>query len=264
MQVLVLSSGSSGNCSYIETGKAKILIDAGISYKDIVARLEKEGKRLKDIDAVFVTHEHIDHIRSLIPVLKESKATLYINKTTYNDAEIKLKKSLSSFNHHYIKSNIKYNINDLTVVPLKLSHDTSYCYGYVCKQGETGNITYGQVTDTGYLPDEYFKLLSFVKVLLFESNHDKNMLRCCSRPEFIKKRICSDNGHLSNEQCATYLKEFASENNKHIILGHISEECNEYMMAKENIINAFNGNVPFKLSIAYQNTPLPIMNIEDE
>lgn len=264
MQVLVLSSGSSGNCAYVETDHAKILIDAGIPYKDIVSRMAKEGKSVKELDAVFVTHEHTDHIRSLVNVLKDSKATLFINKTTYSDAEEKLKKSLAGFNTHYIKSNIKYNVGDLSVVPLKLSHDTSYCYGFVLKQGESGNITYGQITDTGYLPEEYFKLLSFVKVLLFESNHDVDMLMTSSRPDFLKKRIKSNKGHLSNDQCLEYLKKFTSENNKHIILGHISEECNEYMLAKENIEKGFNGKVPFKLTIAYQNTPLPIMNIEDE
>ena len=115
--------------------------------------------------------------------------------------------------------NVTYNIKDLSVVPMKLSHDTYSCLGYMMKELNTDkNISFATITDTGYIDKKYYKILSFINTILIESNHDVEMLLNSNRPWMLKNRILSNNGHMSNEECVKHLKHFISNNNKNIIL----------------------------------------------
>ena len=263
MKIVVLASGSKGNCTYIETRETKIILDAGISLKQIRTRLENQGIKLDTLDAVFVTHEHIDHIRCLNKLLAYTNATLYINQTTYENANERLYGELDYYTKAFIKPDVLYKIKDLGIVPLNLSHDTDSCYGYLFRQLNTKkNVTYGHITDTGIIPEKYFPILSSIDTLTIESNHDVDLLKSSSRPWPLIKRILSDHGHLSNEQCTSAIKSFISNKNKRFILAHVSEECNTYELPKDTLLSAFK-TPTFDVQVALQNEELPLINIED-
>lgn len=263
MKVVVLGSGSKGNSTYIEAGSTKILIDAGLSYLQVKNRLYNQGIVLSKLDAVFITHEHTDHIGNLVTILKKTNACLYIHKDTYFTANIKLKDQLKSFSHQYIKADYKYDFESLSIVPIELSHDTNHCLGFLVKElGTNRNNSFSSITDTGYIPDRYYKILSYIKVVLIESNHDEQMLINSNRPRELIKRILSDHGHMSNAQCVESLKKFISKNNKMVILGHISEECNDYEYARKFLIKSYQGHPPFDLKVAYQYEEVPLIDLE--
>lgn len=265
MKIVIIGSGSKGNSTYIETKNAKILIDAGLSLLQVKNRLLFEGITLDTLDAVFVTHEHTDHIGNLVQILTKTHATLYINEVTYQNANKKLKNGLVHFEKVFIDAEIKYELKDIAVVPILLSHDTPVCYGYLVKELFTEeNNTFASITDTGFIPTKYYKILSTIAVLLVESNHDVKMLMNSGRPWMLIDRILSNNGHMSNQQCCDHLKQIVSNYTKKVILAHISEECNDYELARSFFIKEFGKEITFDLSIAYQYTPHQIIELGGE
>ena len=265
MKVVVLGSGSKGNSTYIETKETKVLIDTGLSLLQVRNRLKNQGITLGNLDAVFITHEHTDHIKELVSILSKTSATLYIEENTYVEANNRLRGNLVNFPKVFIKADKKYNIKDLSVVPMKLSHDTYSCLGYMMKELNTDrNISFATITDTGYIDKKYYKILSYINTILIESNHDVEMLLNSNRPWMLKNRILSNNGHMSNEECVKHLKHFISDNNKNIILGHISEECNDYDLAYDYVKMSFDNKPTFNLSVAYQYNEHPIVIIGEE
>ncbi len=265
MKVVIIGSGSKGNSTYIETKNTKVLIDTGLSLLQVKSRLKNQGILFDKLDAVFITHEHTDHIKELVSILTKTNATLYIEENTYFEANRRLRGNLVNFKKVFIKPDTKYNINDLSVVPMKLSHDTVSCLGYLMKELETNkNNTFASITDTGYIDKKYYKILSYINTIMIESNHDPEMLLNSGRPWMLINRILSNKGHMSNEECIKHLKNFISENNKNIILGHISEECNDYDLAYDVINQAVDNEPSFNLSVAYQYTEHPIIIIGEE
>lgn len=265
MKVVVIGSGSKGNSTYIETKNTKVLIDTGLSLLQVKGRLKNQGITLDDLDAVFITHEHTDHIKELVSILTKTKATLYIEENTYAEANRRLRGNLVNFSKVFIKADTKYNINDLSVVPMKLSHDTVNCFGFLMKELNTNkNNSFASITDTGYIDKKYYKILSYIHTILIECNHDPEMLLNSKRPWMLINRILSNSGHMSNEECIKHLKNFISKDNKNIILAHISEECNDYDLAYDVVNQAFDNKPTFNLSVAYQYTEHPVVLIGEE
>ena len=262
MKIITLASGSKGNTTYIETKKAKILIDAGISFLQLKNRLAQRGVILNNIDVILLTHEHTDHIKHLSSIALKTKAKIYMSEITYPEAFRRLSGSLTNLDVSFIKENNKYKINDVVFVPLKLSHDVDNCFGYIFKEEGSNNATYGYLTDTGFIPNEYIDIISNLQVISIESNHDVKMLKESSRPWPLIQRILSNNGHLSNLQCANYIKQFNFENVKTIILSHLSEECNTEEKALNEIKNVFNGIIPCEIKIAKQHEPLEVIEVK--
>ena len=263
MKIIIIGSGSRGNCTYIETATTKIIIDAGISLLQVKTKLKEHNIDLKEVDALFVTHEHSDHVAYLGKLLVHTRAHLYVDKLSFNVIDERNKNFLSTLPHTFIEKDTRYDVGDLSIVPIELSHDTVNCVGYLVKQLNVDtNESFAVVTDTGYLNSKYFKVLSNIKIILFESNHDIEMLRNSNRSWFLIERILSIRGHLSNDECSQYLKKFISNNNKCIILGHLSEECNTEELAYNKVIETFGNELPFKLYIAKQREALEI-NTED-
>ncbi len=262
MKIVVLASGSKGNATYIETDNTKILIDAGISFLQIRNRLAMRNIILDKLDAIVVTHEHTDHIKYLTSIATKTSACVYINKVTYLEANRRLSGGLTNINVKLTEINTKYQINDIALVPIRLSHDVEVCCGYLFKELVSGNVTYGYITDTGYIPDEYLKLISTLQVISLESNHDIDMLKYSKRPWPLIQRILSDNGHLSNVQCCNYLKMFNYEHVKNVILSHISDECNTEELVLKEINKTFNNNLPTKFIVAKQHEPLEVIEVK--
>lgn len=263
MKVTVLASGSKGNCTYIETSKTKILIDAGISMLQIRSRLKTQNIELDKIDAIFITHEHADHVLYLASILCKTEAKLYIDKISYDVINKKTNNSLIQYPVVFIKDDCKYNFDDMFVVPIHLSHDANASHGFLIKENDDDyNKTFAIITDTGMIPEKYFPILSSINTLMIESNHDVDMLMTSKRPWILIQRILSRKGHLSNETCVTYLSKIISKSTKNVILVHLSEECNDPNLALNECYKAFGENPPFNLMVAEQYNALPTIEVE--
>lgn len=265
MKVVILGSGSKGNSTYIETPTKKILIDAGLSLLQIKNRLAQKGIIFSGLDLVLITHEHIDHIHYLSSILNKTNATLCIKEETFHEANRRLSGALVHQRVRFINPDKRYTLDELSFIPLELSHDATNCFGYILKEttnDPNDNITYACVTDTGYVPSKYYNILSTVSVVLMESNHDVLMQKRSGRPWVLINRVLSEKGHLSNEQCCDVLKKIASKYTKKVIFGHISEECNTPELVISTCLEAFNNQLPFMIEVAKQHEPLDIIEVK--
>lgn len=226
MKTIVLSSGSKGNTTYIETKKTKILIDAGNTCKYIIGKLEEHNIEPTSIDAILITHTHSDHIKGLPVLLKKINPRVYITEKMYQHLEY--------LKNYYIIDKETININDMSIEVIKTSHDTEESVGYIINEGDK-SVVY--ITDTGYINKKYYNILKNRNVYIMESNHDVEMLNNSSYPFETRQRILSDKGHLSNYDSAKYLAKFIGDKTKYILLAHLSEENNTKDLAYNTLID---------------------------
>lgn len=230
MQVSVLSSGSKGNTTYIESKNAKILIDVGNTAKYIKEKLEDIGVEPEELDAVLITHTHIDHIKGLKVFEKKYNIPVYLT-------DIMLK-SLD-FIDKYVLLDDEFDIKDIHINSIKTSHDAPDSRGYVLSS-ENKSVVY--ITDTGYINKKYFDILKNRNLYIMESNHDVEMLNNGNYPFSLRQRILSDKGHLSNYDSAKYLCSFIGDNTKYVLLAHLSEDNNTEELAYETLVSRLNKN----------------------
>ena len=214
MRVSVLSSGSKGNTTYIETDNTKILIDIGNTAKYVKEKLEEFEVDPNDLDAILITHTHQDHVKGLRVFEKQYNTLVYVS-------DIMLK-SLGYLENYKLLED-SFDIKDIHVDMIKTSHDTEDSKGYIISDS-VSSIVY--ITDTGYINRKYLDLLSNRDLYIMESNYDAQMLMNGKYPFHLRQRILSDKGHLSNYDSALYLSSFISSNTKYILLAHLSEENN--------------------------------------
>ena len=207
MIVRVLASGSKGNSTLIETSESKILIDVGLSINDLEHRLGEV--KLNQIDAIFITHTHSDHIKGLAQIRKHHKIPIYDN--------LNIEEQL--------------NIKDLTISVITLSHDVD-CVGLIVSDS-IHELVY--ITDTGYISSKNIEITKNKDIYIIESNHDEKMLLEGSYPYILKQRIISDRGHLSNKASSQYIKKVIGDKTKYVVLAHLSEENNRPEIAYQNM-----------------------------
>lgn len=223
MKVCVLSSGSKGNTTYIESDKTKIIIDVGNTCKYVKEKLEEIGVSPNEINAVLITHTHSDHIKGLKLFINKYKIPVYITKGMFD--------SLSYLeDYHFIDD--EFDINDMHITAIKTSHDAPDSRGYIVSNKDK-SIVY--ITDTGYINRKYFDILKNKNIYIMESNHDVEMLTNGKYPFQLKQRILSDKGHLSNYDSSKYLSSFIGDNTKYIFLAHLSEDNNTEELAYETL-----------------------------
>lgn len=216
MKFIILASGSKGNCTYIETKTKKILIDIGTTSLHIEKKLREYAIEPHMIDAIFITHAHTDHVSGLRVFSKKYSPSIYM--TEKMEKEI----NLSIENVHYITSPVI--LDELKIIPIKISHDVSDANGYILED-DFSSLVY--ITDTGYVNEKYYELLSNKNAYIFESNHDvEKLMNNPHYPHQTKIRILSDRGHLSNETSSYYLSKLIGDHTKYIVLAHLSEENN--------------------------------------
>ena len=197
MKVCVLSSGSKGNTTYVETKEAKILLDCGNSSKYIIDALNELNVSPQEIDAIFITHVHSDHIKGLQVLLKKINPVVYMTEKMYPYLDYVT-------NYAFIETDT-INIKDLKINVIKTSHDADDSVGYIVNNNEK-SIVY--LTDTGYINKKYYDILTNRNLYIFESNHDVELLNNGRYPFELRQRILSDKGHLSNYDSAKYLSKF--------------------------------------------------------
>ncbi len=226
MRACVLSSGSGGNCTYIESLSTKLLIDLGTSSLYAEKKLQELGIDPNYIDGIFITHSHVDHIKGIKVFLKKYHTKLYLSSTILHDIYDEIKPEY----YEIIDQNV--TLNDINITMFKISHDTDDANGFVFENNGR-SIVY--VTDTGYINNRNHKLLTNRNLYIFESNHDVEMLMNGHYPYHIKQRILGDKGHLSNKDSAYYLSKFIGNETKCVILAHLSKDNNTKELALETL-----------------------------
>lgn len=216
-----LFSSSSGNCTYIGSSGGGVLIDAGVSAKQISLKLNGIGVSERNIGAVFVTHEHGDHVKGLRVLASKYNIPVYATEGTIRELE-KMGIINGKFPVIPIGDGVEYN--GQLVVPFRTSHDVAESCGYSVTTSDGRKICVA--TDTGIVTDEMRTALTGCDLALVESNHDIGMLRNGSYPYLLKRRILSDVGHLSNIACGDFVTELVESGTTRLILGHLSKENN--------------------------------------
>lgn len=253
MKVCVLSSGSKGNCTYIETSNHKILIDVGTSCLYVEKALKKIDVLPQDIDIVLITHAHVDHVSGLRVFNKKYHPQIYLTQMILEEINIPLD------NVNYIET--KEIIDDTIITAIKTSHDTKDSNGYIVEENGKSAV---YITDTGYINEKYFKLLRNKNIYVFESNHDLDLLMNNPHyPHHLKIRIMSDKGHLSNKDSAYYLSNLIESDTKKVILAHLSEENNTPDLALSTLQNTLQRkNISFNdILIAKQNIQTELIEL---
>lgn len=235
---LSLYSSSSGNSILISNNNTNILIDAGVSASKIAASLSEAGISPEDIDAIFVTHEHSDHISGIRVLLKKYNIPVYANAPSM-EGVLKSAPELPAGSAHIISASNVYEIKSMKVKPFTTPHDSASSVGYVI---ESEGKKYAVATDTGCITKAMLSNLAGCEAVVIEANHDVQMLNCGTYPYHLKKRILSDKGHLSNDKCAWLATQLAIWGTKRILLGHLSKENNTPQKAFECVKRCLESN----------------------
>ncbi|QSO50899.1 MBL fold metallo-hydrolase [Alicyclobacillus curvatus] len=223
LEFSVLASGSSGNSVYIKSESTKILLDAGISGKQLSERMASSSDaKLADIDALLITHEHIDHVRGLRQVVKQSKAKVYTTEGTWSQIGQSIPEERRS-QDTFVKADLSFQIGDITVTPFAVSHDAEEPVAYRFDH-TSGSLCV--LTDVGYVSDHIKQVIKGCQSYVWESNHDVEMLRAGRYPWSVKRRILGDKGHLSNQDAAIALADILGTESVEVYLAHLSEENN--------------------------------------
>lgn len=227
--VFPLFSGSKGNCTLVCGGGKNILIDAGTGKLKTGKKLGLLGLTLSDIDAILITHCHSDHIKYIADIESFSDCPIYCK----DGIILKVQAAVNNEKCEVRPVSGTFYIGDMAITPFCLPHDEE-CLGY---KFEIAGETFVYMTDLGYFSDEYYPLVTGAKKVLIEANHDENMLKKGSYPYLLKKRILSENGHLSNKNCAKVCATLYKGGAREFILGHLSEENNCPELAFEAVNN---------------------------
>lgn len=224
MKVKTIASGSKGNCTIVLCDNTNLIIDMGISYLTLKRSLEENSLSFSDFSGILITHCHKDHIKGLTSLIKKTNLNAYIPEEMYDS----LKEYIPYPKCNFITD--EFNINDVEIELIHTSHDAPYSVGFIIKH-QNRSLVY--VTDTGYINRKYLSKMVGKDAYIIESNHDEVMLMDGPYPRFLKERVISDKGHLSNKTTAKYLKKIIGSNTKNIILAHLSEKNNTEELALE-------------------------------
>lgn len=230
MRVINLASGSEGNLTYIESESAKVLIDAGLSCREIEARLSLLNVTGSQIDAILITHEHSDHIKGINIFASKFNTKIYAHADGWEILSEKLNRINDLQKHSFTSS---FEIKDLSITGFKIPHDSVCCVGYSI---ESENKKVSLVTDLGSTHPEIIKNIIGSQLVYLEANHDetllKNNIKYCAS---LKRRILSKNGHLSNTASAEIICLLAQNGTRQVVLSHLSKENNDPFLAYSTV-----------------------------
>ena len=225
MHVTVFASGSSGNCLLLSQGNTHIMIDAGISVRRISAGLTQAGISWNDVGGGLITHEHSDHIYGLKTLIRQHPIPVYAPSTVANRLYGMLP-GIETCLHRFSVGDV-FDVSGFSVCAFHTPHDTDESVGYrVEKMG-----VFGLATDMGHVSENVLEGLSGADTVLIEANHDPDMLRYGPYPAYLKLRILSEHGHLSNPDCAVLARKLCEAGTRRFILGHLSRENNKPELA---------------------------------
>ncbi|NLG03560.1 MAG: MBL fold metallo-hydrolase [Clostridia bacterium] len=233
MELCSITSGSSGNCIYVGSDQTHLMIDAGLSGKRIECGLNEIGLKSSDIHGVLVTHEHSDHISGLGVLARKYEIPIYGTKGTLKGIkEAKNLGEIPSGLFREISADEEFMIDELKIKPVRVSHDANEPVAYRVSHEDKSVAV---LTDLGKYDDYIVDAFSGVDIILLEANHDVNMLQVGRYPYYLKQRILSDHGHLSNELSGQLLCRLLHDKLKAVFLGHLSAENNLAELAYETV-----------------------------
>jgi phosphoribosyl 1,2-cyclic phosphodiesterase len=223
-KIVVLASGSKANAFIIKLENKKILVDIGLSYPKFLERCKEENIQIDKIELLFITHEHIDHVRGLKQFIKNHpNVKILCSAGTAHALQIQA-------NSYQLTTNKRYNFDVFSFIPFELSHDAAEPISFIF---QTREHKISLIFDTGYVPEKLVKYFDNSTVVVIEANHDINMIMNSKYPFHLQKRIISDTGHLSNIQAANLLKKIKIKPETLIITAHTSENTNTYEIVQE-------------------------------
>lgn len=227
LRISMLASGSTGNATYVETHRARLLIDAGLSGKKIEGLMAQINRQVQDLDAILVTHEHRDHIHGVGVLSRKYDLPVYANRQTWQAMD-KVVGKIAPHNRRYFEHEELLSFADIDVLSYHVSHDAVEPQFYALQKGGKQFV---MLTDTGYVSQRLQSMLANADAYLIESNHEIDMLRYGNYPWSLKQRILSDKGHLSNEDGALAITRLMGPSTKDVFLGHLSQDNNTKHLA---------------------------------
>lgn len=230
MRVINLSSGSDGNLTYVESENTRILVDAGLSCKEISSRLELIGVKPEDLDAIVLTHEHVDHTKGVDVFSRKFNLPIYAHEEVWKGFYDKLPQ-VADENKKFFSDT--FAIKDLIINPIEVPHDVK-CFGFTLEEDDKKIAI---LTDLGHANDRIISSVQGSQLVYIEANHDLNLLKNCQKyPLALKVRIAGKNGHLSNEDSAKVIERLVLTGTKQIVLAHLSKENNSPDLAYNTIV----------------------------
>ncbi|MBZ5513563.1 MAG: MBL fold metallo-hydrolase [Acidobacteriia bacterium] len=257
VRVCVLGSGSHGNATLIATEKTQLLVDAGFSRRETIARLAAADEQANGFDALIISHEHSDHVRGLESLTRDAagRATpIYLNEATCD--AIRWGRRAKAF--ELFKPGETFAVGDIEITPFTVPHDAA---DPVAFRFDTQGIGIGLVTDLGYIPELVKRHVAGCHCLIFESNHDLEMLKVGPYPWVVKQRVMSRHGHLSNLATAEFLREDFDGAARVLVLAHLSQNNNHPEIARMSALEALSARgrgKALELSLASQSAPTPV------
>ncbi len=226
----VLGSGSGGNSAYIETGETRLLVDAGLTGRQIRARLASIGRTPETLSGILLTHEHSDHAKGLKMIAAKLDIPVYCNRLTLEEIEAQAE---CKFDAKVFQTGESFEAGEVTVESFSVPHDALDPAGFVVCT-EAGKI--GFLTDLGHVTRLAMDRVKDVAVLVLEANYDQKLLQeDTKRPWSVKQRILSRHGHLSNDAAATAMESVVSDHLEHVFLAHLSRDCNSPELARRAV-----------------------------
>ena len=263
--ITVLASGSKGNCTLISSGATRLLVDAGLSCRELLRRLTLCGESASGIDAILITHEHSDHVGGVNVLAKRLKVPVYMTAATY---EMYRRYARDSAGNRITLQRLEtfeagraFEIGDVTVTPFTIPHDAVDPVGFTFR---SEGIKVAVCTDLGYMPASVKHHIHGCQILMIESNHDLEMLRGGPYPWSVKQRVMSRVGHLSNDALADFLTTDYDGGAEYLILAHLSEQNNHPEIARmtaERALGEQRNFVRNQLMLAAQHEPLPAIRL---
>ncbi|NGM65994.1 MBL fold metallo-hydrolase [Sphingobacterium sp. SGR-19] len=248
MKYCALASGSNGNCYYIANAEDAILIDVGINTKHVELRMAKLGIVPSSIKAIFITHEHTDHIRGLAVFCKRYQIPVYITAGSYRGSRLHLPEALLRI----IRPDEEVEIGSMTVYGVPKYHDAQEPCSFWVSNGE---INIGVLTDIGRICDNVKHVIRQADVLLLEANYDEELLDSGSYPFFLKNRIRNGWGHLSNHIALETVLAYRTRRLRHLILGHLSGQNNKVELVRQTFV-PYCSKIKLSIATRYQETEL--------
>ncbi|MGD9971881.1 MAG: MBL fold metallo-hydrolase [Desulfatirhabdiaceae bacterium] len=257
LSVCILASGSQGNCIHVSNGSTAILVDAGLSGKEIEHRMAQRGLSPANLDAIVVSHEHTDHIQAVGILSRRFHLPVYMTSQTAVAAAPHLKNLDSTVS---FECGHRFCINSLTIDPFSISHDAEEPSGFTIQHA---GIKIGIATDLGIVTSLVKTCLADCRLLVLEANHDPDMLMNGPYPWPLKQRIRGRTGHLSNKDSCMLLRELRHAGLQDVILAHLSETNNTPEKAFSEVGNAI-GDFRVRLTVSTQNVCGDIFTVSSQ
>lgn len=236
MHITILGSGSAGNCTLIETDTTRLLVDAGLSGRQIATRLALINRKIDQVSGVILTHEHTDHTRGLGVLCKSRPLPVYANRLTAEAVTTDPEwPSTVRISWRLFSTGGSFEVGDLLIESFSVPHDAYDPVGYVIRHPSSG-LAIGVLTDLGHATKLVTERVRQLDVLVVEANHDLKLLQeDAARPWALKQRIMSRHGHLSNDAAATLASDVACDKLRHVLLAHLSRDCNRPELAQQAV-----------------------------